>query len=405
MEGQIPLMKRWSHVGGIAVLSLALLLAACQTVTQSTGVGPPATGTLPPPTGTPTPGKTPVVGPTSIPGLEVPSGFSVTLFASGLHGARGIIFAPDGTLLVAERNTGEITALVDATHTGKATARHAIASGLDDPTSLVIDHGYLYVGEAGQVRRFTLGADLATSAAMVLVPNLPKGTDHITRTVLVGDDGMLYVSVGSSCNNCIESDTRRAVVLQYQIDGSGGRVYARGLRNAVGMANNPITGQVWVTNNGRDNLGDDTPPETLYALQDGGNYGWPRCHAGTIIDPELGHAGDCNGVQQPLLTMQAHSAPLGLAFAMGPGFPNAYRGLYVALHGSWNRTIPTGDKVVFIPLDARGHVAGSAQDFLTGWLKNGRYSARPVGLAFGPDGALYVSDDQTGSIFRVAYTG
>jgi glucose/arabinose dehydrogenase len=390
-------MKRWRFVGGISLLIVCLNLAACQTVTQSADMSLPG--------GTVAPGTTPKVKGTSLPGLQVPAGFTVTLFASGLRGARFIAFAPDGTLLVTERTVGTITALPDAAHTGKASGKHTVVSGLTDPTSLYIDHGYLYVGEANRVSRFTLGANLTVSDATVLVPNLPTGGNHTTRTVLVGNDGMLYISVGSTCNICIEKDARRATVLQYQLDGSGGRIYAKGLRNAVGLANNPITGQVWVTNNGRDNLGDDIPPETLYALQDGGNYGWPLCHAGTIIDPELGHADDCNGVQAPLLAMQAHSAPLGLAFTMGTAFPAAYHGLFIAFHGSWNRTIPTGDKIVYVPLDAKGKVAGPAQDFLIGWQVNGRDSARPVGLAFGPDGALYISDDATGSIFRVAYGG
>jgi len=389
-------MKRW-RFGGISLLALCLSLAACQTVTQSSGMTVPG--------GTAATGATPGAKGTSLPGLRVPAGFTVSLFAKGLRGARFIIFAPDGTLLVAERNAGAITALPDAAHTGKTSGKQAVVSGLDDPTSLFIDHGYLYVGEANQVSRFTLGANLATSDKTILVPNLPTGGNHTTRTVLVGNDGMLYISVGSMCNNCIEKDARRATVLQYQLDGSGGRTYATGLRNAVGLANNPITGQVWVTNNGRDNLGDDIPPETLYALQDGGNYGWPRCHAGTIIDPELGHAGDCNGVQAPFFAMQAHSAPLGLAFTMGTAFPAAYHGLFIAFHGSWNRTIPTGDKIVYVPLDAKGKVAGAARDFLTGWQVHGQDSARPVGLAFGPDGALYISDDATGSIFRVTYNG
>ncbi|MBA3823715.1 MAG: PQQ-dependent sugar dehydrogenase [Ktedonobacterales bacterium] len=387
------MMKHWKQHRSISVLALLLFLTACQTVTQSTSVTAPGT---PLPTGTKG---------SSLPGLQVPAGFSISLFTSGLRGSRFITFAPNGTLLVAERNSGAISALPDATHAGKASAKQVVVSGLKDPTSLVIDHGYLYVGEADQVSRYALSANLTASGKTVLVPNLPTGGSHITRTVLVGTDGMLYVSVGSSCNNCIEANAQRATVMQYHLDGNGGRIYARGLRNAVGLANNPVTGEVWVTNNGRDNLGDDIPPETLYALKDGGNYGWPRCHAGTIIDPDLGHAGDCNGVQMPLLAMQAHSAPLGLAFTTGTAFPAAYHGLFVAFHGSWNRTIPTGDKVVYIPLDAKGNVAGKAQDFVTGWQTNGHDSARPVGLAFGPDGALYISDDATGSIFRMTYTG
>src|SRR5205823_5790043 len=164
------------------------------------------------------------------------------------------------------------------------------------------------------------------------------------RFITFGPDGNLYVSIGSTCNNCVESDPHRAAVWIYHLDGSGGRLYARGLRNAVGMAVNPWNNQVWVTNNGRDLLGDNTPPETIYALHEGGNYGWPFCHAGDIIDPELGHPGDCNGVVQPLIKMQAHSAPLGLAFYTASQFPRRYHGLFVAFHGSWNRSIPTGYK-------------------------------------------------------------
>jgi glucose/arabinose dehydrogenase len=153
-------------------------------------------------------------------------------------------------------------------------------------------------------------------------------------------------------------------------------------------------------------LGDDTPPETVYALQDGGNYGWPRCHAGNIIDPEFGKAGDCTGVVQPLVKMQAHSAPLGLAFYNTPQFPDAYHGLFVALHGSWNRSTPTGYKVVFIPLDAQGNITGPARDFATGWLAGGNDAVgRPVGVTIRPDGALYVSDDKAGLIYRISYTG
>jgi glucose/arabinose dehydrogenase len=240
----------------------------------------------------------------------------------------------------------------------------------------------------------------------VIVPDLPAGGQHTTRTVLVGADGMLYVAIGSTCNVCIETDPHRAAVWQYHLDGSGGRLYARGLRNAVGLAVNPMSGQIWVTNNGRDLLGDDSPPETIYALVDGGDYGWPRCHAGDVVDPDFGHAGACDGVEQPLVKMQAHSAPLGLAFYAGTAFPAADRGLFVAFHGSWNRSVPTGYKVVLLPLDARGNSAGPPRDFVTGWLKNSDdASGRPVGLAVGPDGALYVSDDKAGLVYRVAYVG
>jgi glucose/arabinose dehydrogenase len=336
--------------------------------------------------------------------LQLPPGFHATLFASGLSGPRFDTVGPDGTLYVAERGSGRVVALLDPGHSGRATQTVVVADGLNDPTSLDFAQGALYVGEANRITRLIVGADHKAQSRAVVVPNLPTGGNHTTRTVLIGPDGRIYVSIGSTCNNCVESDPHRAAVWVYNLDGSGGRLYARGLRNAVGMAINPWTHAIWVTNNGRDLLGDNTPPETIYALQDGGNYGWPRCHAGTIIDPDLGHPGDCDGVAQPLIKMQAHSAPLGLAFYTGQVFPPAWRGLFVAFHGSWNRSVPTGYKVVFIPLDAQGNINGPARDFATGWLhSDNTASGRPVGLAVGQDGALYVTDDKAGDVYRITY--
>ena len=338
--------------------------------------------------------------------LTLPSGFRADVFASGLSAPRFMTVGPEGALLVAERASGSIVALRDPRHTGKATERTTIISGLDQPTSLDYVDGRLYVGESGQITRFNLDATLKASGKTTLIPDLPTGGNHTTRTVLVGSDGKVYVSVGSSCNVCNESDARRAAVLVYQPDGSGGRIFSKGLRNAVGLAVNPWNKQIWATNHGRDLMGDDTPPETVNALKDGADFGWPRCHAGDVIDPDYGKAGACNGVAQPLVKMQAHSAPLGLAFYQGNDFPAQYRGMFVAFHGSWNRSVPTGYNVVFIPLDGAGNVSGAPQDFARGWLlSNSSASGRPVGLTVGADGALYVSDDTGGRVYRISYSG
>ena len=345
-----------------------------------------------------------VGGSPNVAALHLPPGYSASVFANGLNTPRFIAFGPDGALFVANSGANNIVALLDSNHTGVATRSVVIASGLNDPTSLAFRGSDLYIGEQTRVARLTLASDLSVLKRQVVIPDLPGSGNHLTRTILLGPDGSLYVSIGSTCNNCVESDPHRAAVWIYHLDGSGGRLYAHGLRNAVGMATNPWNQQIWVTNNGRDLLGDNTPPETVYALQDGGNYGWPRCQAGDIIDPDLGHPGDCNGVVQPLVKMQAHSAPLGLTFYSSTQFPPSYHGLYVAFHGSWNRSVPTGYKVVFIPLDAQGHVSGRTQDFASGWLKsNDDALGRPVGLAVGPDGALYISDDKAGLIYRITY--
>jgi glucose/arabinose dehydrogenase len=342
--------------------------------------------------------------PASNPGvasLHLPPGFQVNVFSTGLKAPRFITFSPDGVLFVAERGSGRIVALPDPGNTGKATSEKVVVSDLNDPTSLMFYHGVLYVGEESQISRFTLGPDLQVTGRKVIVPNLPATGQHFTRTVLVGPDGKLYVSIGSTCNVCVESDPHRAAVWIYNLDGSDGHLYARGLRNAVGMAINPWNHQIWVTNMGRDFMGDNLPPDTVYALQAGGNYGWPYCHAGTIIDPDLGHSGDCKGVIQPLIDLQAHSAPLGLAFYNANQFPTQSHGLFIAFHGSWNRSVPTGYKVVFVPLNSQGQVSGTVQDFATGWLLNNSATGRPVGLAVGPDGSLYVSDDLGGFIYRI----
>jgi glucose/arabinose dehydrogenase len=336
--------------------------------------------------------------------VHLPPGFQANVFYSGLSSPRFIAFSPDGTLFVAERGAGHIVALPDPDHTGKAASKKVVISGLNDPTSLVFYNGALYVGEQSQVSRFTLGSDFQVTSRQIIVPGLPTGGQHTTRTVLIGPDDRLYVSIGSTCNVCVESDPHRAAVWVYHLDGSGGHLYARGLRNAVGMAVNPWNNQIWVTVNGRDYLGENSPPETVYPLQESADYGWPRCEAGDIIDPDFGQPGACNGIVQPLLKMQPHSAPLGLAFYNANQFPQQYHGLFVAFHGSWNRSVPTGYKVVFIPLNANGQITGPAQDFATGWLvNNDTATGRPVGLAVGPEGALYISDDKGGMIYRITY--
>jgi len=330
----------------------------------------------------------------------------MSVYAGGLNVPRFITIGPQGVLLVAERGANRVIALPAGSSVKSAGKPIVIASNLNSPTSLIMYNGFLYVGEGASIARMALGDDLKVGSVQRIITDLPEGGQHSTRTVLIGPDNHIYVSIGSSCNVCIESDPHRAAIWQYNIDGSNGHLYARGLRNAVGMDINPWTQQIWIDVNGRDLMGNNTPPETVYSLIQNADYGWPRCQSGDIIDPDFGQAGACNGVQQPLIKMQAHSAPLGMAFYPPDAklFPHYYQSsLYIAFHGSWNRSTPTGYKVVRIPLN-NGQIAGPAQDFITGWLKdNGSVSGRPVGLAFANDGSLFVSDDQGGKIYHVWY--
>lgn len=340
------------------------------------------------------------------PDLSVPSGFRIEVFAESLSGPRFIAFSPDGRLYVAERGAGRIVILVDSDQDGRADPPLVFAEDLGQPHSLAFHQGAWYVGvPEGILRLVDSDGDDRAEQVTAIIDDYPTG-NHSTRTVLFLPDGRMLVSIGSSCNVCIETDPRRAAIVVYDdASDAGERVYAHGLRNAVGLTLHPVTGEVWVTNNGRDFLGDDLPPETVYILKDGADYGWPRCQSGRIEDPEFGFPGSCQGVEAPVLEMQAHSAPLGLVFYSGDQFPSAYRGgLFIAFHGSWNRSEPTGYKVVFVPME-NGRPAGQLQEFVTGWLaENGEtVTGRPVGLAVGPDGALYVSDDFGGRIYRIEY--
>ncbi len=343
--------------------------------------------------------------------LKLPEGFHIAVFASDIDGARMMTFTPSGVLLVSESGEGKVVALPDSKHTGKAERVVTVLSGLNEPHGIAIFEGKLYVAENDKVRRYDWDESNLRATNPKVLTDLPTGGGHSTRSLLF-HGGKMYISSGSSCNVCIEKDPRRATVMEFNPDGTGQRIFAKGLRNSVGLAVNPKTDTVWVTVNGRDWLGDDLPPETIYDLGKGDvDAGWPYCYGDRIPDPEFTKPGDnrCQSVIEPKVQMQAHSAPLGLAFNVRTMFPPEYQNnIFVAFHGSWNRSVPTGYKVVRVKLDDKGQPVGGAQDFITGWLasgeaKKGRWMGRPVGIAFGSDGSMYLSDDAGGVIYRITY--
>ena len=343
--------------------------------------------------------------------LKAPPGFHISVFAQDVDGARMMIFTPGGVLLVSEAGEGKVVALLDSKHVGKADKTVTVLQGLNEPHGLAFFEGKLYVAENDKVRRYYWDEANLRATNPQKLADLPTGGGHSTRSI-VFHGGKMYVSAGSSCNVCIEKDPRRATVMEFNPDGSGQKIFAKGLRNAVGLAVNPKTDTVWVTVNGRDWLGDDLPPETIYDLgKDGGDAGWPYCYGDRVPDQDFTKPGDgrCNNVLEPKVQMQAHSAPLGLGFYAGSQFPAEYRNnIFVAFHGSWNRDVPTGYKVVRVKLDDKGQPVGVAEDFITGWLapgetKKGRWMGRPVGIVFGSDGAMYLSDDAGGVVYRITY--
>jgi glucose/arabinose dehydrogenase len=347
------------------------------------------------------PGATPVADL-----IAVPPGFTITIFAQGLVEPRMMTIGPDGSLYVAERGAGRILRLPDQDGDGKADSIQVAARELSAPSSLAFyQDGALYVGETTRILRFSNPDEQGVfQERKVIIDGLPEG-GHNTRTILFSPDwSKLFVSIGSSCDACYEGDPRRAAIMQYRPDGSDGSVYAHGLRNAVGLSFRPGVDELWATNNGRDMLGDDLPPDTIQVVHQGLDFGWPKCHAGRISDPDLGNAASCKGISPPAVVLQAHSAPLGLTFYSGAQFPSQYQGnLFVALHGSWNRSVPTGYKVVRIPF-TNGR-PGAAEDFAAGWLRNGQAWGRPVDVINASDGSLLVSDDEGGIIYRITYVG
>lgn len=325
--------------------------------------------------------------------LAVPEGFVASVFAEGLNGPRFMRVAPDGTLFVAERGADRIVALPDADGDGFADEGVEVGSGYGSAHDLAFtDDGTLLVAGTETLYRVTLEGRTEVHREAV-VDGLPTGGSHGTKSVAVLPSGEVLLSIGSSCNACDEKDERRGTVQLVAEDGL--RPYMIGLRNAVGLWVDPETGRAWATNMGRDFLGDDQPPETVYELLDGTDAGWPRCHAGILPDPELGTDADaCDGVAQPVATFAAHTAPLALV-----GWQDH---LVVALHGSWNSSVKVGYAVWWIPWD--GEPAGEPEPFATGFLPAGATNAlgRPAGLAVGQDGALYVSDDKEGFVYRIA---
>lgn len=339
--------------------------------------------------------------------IQLPPGFAIGVFTRGLKAPRMMTVGADGMLYVAERDAGRVIRLPDRNHDGLADQIEVVAAGLNAPTSLAFyTDGSLYVAETTRVWRLSRpDTQGAFQDRQVIIDGLPSG-GHSTRTLLFSPDGSaLYISIGSSCNVCLEKDSRRATIMRFNPDGSGGQVYAFGLRNAVGITFRPGTQELWATDNGRDYLGDTLPPETVYQVLEGKDYGWPRCYAGRIIDPDFGSPDSCKGIEIPKVEMAAHMAPLGLTFYTGTPFPADYQGsLFIALHGSWNSSIPVGYKVMRVPMN--GGIAGKAEDFATGWLAaNGTVWGRPVDVITGFDGSLLISDDNGGVIYRVNYVG
>jgi glucose/arabinose dehydrogenase len=329
-----------------------------------------------------------------LPPFKLPPGFQASVYASGLSKPRLMAVAKNGDVALSDMAAGRIYMLQGA---GR---RSLYASGLNIPHGLAFHGGFLYVATTDAVLRYPYkSGDTQASGPPQKVVALAGGGEHVTRTLVFGPDNRMYVATGSSCNACRESDARRAAVWSYTDTGKDARLYASGLRNAVGLA--WLGNTLYASTNGRDYLGDTTPREQFFRLKQGGFYGWPICFtvSGTQRSDPAYKGANCAGATPAFATVHAHSAPMDLTVYSGEMFPAGYRGKLIgALHGSSMNAVPVGDKLVLID-----PASGQVSDFVTGFLHKDVYTNRPVGLTVLPDGSLLVSDDWAGMVYRISY--
>ena len=334
--------------------------------------------------------------------IELPPGFVIEEYAD-VPKARSLAMGDRGTLFVSTRKARSVYAVVEKDDGSTRTIE--ILDGMSTPNGIAFFDGDLYVAEIDTVYRF---ADIedhldAVPQGEVLDIELPSDRHHGWRYIGFGPDGKLYISIGAPCNVCDKFGY--AEIVRMNPDGSGRETYASGVRNSVGFTWHPETGELWFTDNGRDMMGDDIPPcELNRAPRQGLHFGFPYCHGGDIADPRFGEGRDCASYTPPARKLGPHVAPLGIRFYTGEMFPPEYRGqIFIAEHGSWNRSKKIGYRVMLARLDGNEVVA--YEPFAQGWLRDEQYSGRPVDLIVDDDGSLLVSDDYAGKIYRIRYVG
>lgn len=351
-----------------------------------------------------TPYKTPVKA--DVEGIKLPPGFQISYFARDVKNARSLALGDQGTVFVSSRKEGKIYALVDSDKDYKADRTYLIAENLNMPNGITFRNGDLYVAEVSKIYRFSqIEKNLPSPPkGELLTDKYPSDEHHGWKYIAFGPDDKLYVPVGAPCNICERKDQPiYSSITTFDIQTKEIKVVAHGVRNSVGFDWDD-KGKLWFTENGRDWAGDDIPPDELNKLDSAGqHFGFPYCHGGKFLDEEFGSGNDCKNYTSPVQNLGPHVAALGMKFSEGNMFPAEFKnGVFIAEHGSWNRSTPLGYRVTFVKLD--GDKAVSYTPFAEGWLKGNKAWGRPVDVMFLPDGSMLVTDDHADAVYRITYS-
>ena len=335
--------------------------------------------------------------------IKLPAGFTISVFAE-VPNARSLCWGSKGTLFAGTRGN-KVYAIVDADKNGEADTVYTIASGLNSPNGVAFRNGSLYVAEINRILRFDNIEDRLFNppAYQVVYDKFPKDEHHGWKFIAFGPDDKLYVPVGAPCNVCEKTDSVYATITRMNPDGSGFETFAKGVRNTVGFSWHPQTKELWFTDNGRDDMGDDVPNDELNtAPKKGLHFGFPYCHQGDTPDPQYGRGKNCSDYTPPVAKLGPHVAALGMRFYTGQMFPPEYNHqIFVAQHGSWNRSKKIGYNLTLVRFENN---QAQVQPFATGWLQpDESVIGRPVDVLVAADGALLVSDDQQGAVYRISY--
>ncbi len=338
--------------------------------------------------------------------IKLPPGFTISVYAE-VPNARSMTLSPSGVLYVGTRGSDKVYAVTDANKDGIADKVYTIASGLNSPNGVAFRDGDLYIATISSILKLeSVESRLADPPKpSILYDAYPTDEHHGCKFIAFGPDGKLYVPVGAPCNVCERDNPVYASITRLNADGSNMEIFAKGIRNSVGFDWHPVTGQLWFSDNGRDNLGNDLPSDELNNASTAGmHFGFPYCHQGDTPDPRFGKGKNCSDFAAPVQKLGPHVASLGMRFYRGTSFPETYRNqVFIAEHGSWNRSQPIGYRLTLVKLDSSGK-ALSYTPFAEGWLQpGGKVLGRPVDVQEMPDGSLLVSDDYSGVIYRIRY--